>query len=355
MLKNRAGVSIVVCCHNSASRLSPTLTHLMAQQMSQKHISWEVIVVDNASTDDTATLARNLWSKETPASLRVVNEPQQGLIYARIRGFEEARFELVSFVDDDNWVCPQWVQTVSELMSQHPDVGACGGQTTAVCEIMPPSWFERHATKYAVGQQAPESRDITDTRGYLWGAGLTIRKSAWQQLVNAGFQPVLSGRQEGLLSTGEDGEICLALRLAGWRLWYDQHLTLQHYLPVHRLEYSYLRRLQRQNGAAFVVFDTYPLSLSGSNSSMIKAKQIWGINLLHGLKALLAHYVKWLLSGSNPAEREDIVLSYEFYQGKFVELLKRRRDYHQMIERVQILTKQLKTASKEKKINKATT
>jgi hypothetical protein len=59
---------------------------------------------------------------------------------------------------------------------------------------------------------------MTTTRGYLWGAGLTIRKAAWQQLQAAGFTPMLLGRQGTMLSTGEDSEICYTLRLASWRL-----------------------------------------------------------------------------------------------------------------------------------------
>ena len=299
----------------------------------------EVILVDNASTDDTATLARNLWPKEAPAPLRVAHEPQQGLIHARIRGFEEARFELVSFIDDDNWVCPQWVQTVSELMSQRRDVGACGGQTTAVCEITPPSWFERHATKYAVGQQATESGDITDTRGYLWGAGLTIRQSAWQQLLDAGFCPSLSGRNGTSLSTGEDCEICFALRLAGWRLWYDQRLTLQHYLPAHRLEWHYLRRLTRANGVAFVVFDTYPVSLYADEDYMARVRQGWFTRMMQCSKRLLIGLSKWMLFCTNPLKREQAFLQYEFYQSKLRELLRQRRNYRQMIENIKILVK----------------
>ena len=341
MLNNRPGVSIVICCHNSASRLGPTLNHLATQRVANEQIPWEVIVVDNASTDNTATLAHTLWPREAPAPLRVVNEPQKGLMHARMRGFVAAGFELVSFVDDDNWVCPRWVATVAELMSQHPDAGACGGQSTAVCELTPPLWFAQHATKYAVGQQAMNSGDVTDTRGYLWGAGLTIRQSAWQQLLEAQFQPVLPGRSGTLLTTGEDCEICFALRLAGWRLWYDERLTLRHYLPAQRLEWRYLRRLTRANGAAFVVFDLYPVSLYEGENPMARVQPEWPASTMRCAKELFTCLMKSIRSLSNQQKRRQYHLQIEFYQGKLRELFRQRRNYRRMVAKVQNLSVKL--------------
>src|ERR1700719_3404911 len=80
------GVSIVVCCFNSASRLSEafaqTLAHLAAQETTAE-TRWEVIVVDNASTDDTAQVAQKSWPRQLEDSLQVVGEPRLGLSYAR--------------------------------------------------------------------------------------------------------------------------------------------------------------------------------------------------------------------------------------------------------------------------------
>src|ERR1700730_6467372 len=118
----RLGVSVVICCHNSAQLLPQTLSHLAAQELTD--VVWEVIVIDNASTDETARVARESWPPGNPAPMRVINEPQLGLSYARWCGFKEARYEFVCFVDDDNWVCPGWVRTVSEVMTTHPEVGA---------------------------------------------------------------------------------------------------------------------------------------------------------------------------------------------------------------------------------------
>ena len=69
----------------------------------------------------------NAWPAADKATLRVVSEPKLGLAFARARGIDEARGEIISFVDDDNWLCRTWVQTVCDVMRSHPEVAALGG------------------------------------------------------------------------------------------------------------------------------------------------------------------------------------------------------------------------------------
>ena len=249
-------VSVVICCHNSSARLGPTLEHLLRQDV-PPDLAWEVVVVDNASTDETGPVARALWPDGAPAPLRVVSEPKPGLIHARRRGLSEARYEIVSFLDDDNWAAADWVRRVAEIMAADPRVGACGGRTEAVTEITPPPWFTNYAAWFAVGRQGEDVGDITWRRGRLWGAGLTLRKKAWNDLTENGFEPTLSGRTGKKMTAGEDTEICYALRLAGWRLWYSEELVLRHFIPAERLTIAYLTRLRCGFGRQSTGFDPY--------------------------------------------------------------------------------------------------
>ncbi|NJQ96869.1 MAG: glycosyltransferase family 2 protein [Hydrococcus sp. CSU_1_8] len=212
------GVSIVICCHNSAKELPQTLSYLVAQQV-RADIAWEVIIVDNSSTDNTAEVALNSWPPDAPAPLKVVSESQLGLIFARYRGLASANYEIVSFIDDDNWICREWVQTVSEVMSQHPELGACGGLNEPAFEVETPWWWSKVNTGcYALGSQGPqEGGDITCSKARLYGAGLTIRKVALQNLLDKGFRSLLVGSQGKALLRGEETELCFALLLAGWR------------------------------------------------------------------------------------------------------------------------------------------
>ena len=342
------GVSVVICCHNSAKELPQTLAHLAAQQV-QGEIPWEVIIVDNASTDGTSQVALASWTKDAPTALRVVHEPRLGLIHARYRALAEAQYEIISFIDDDNWVYPEWVQVVSEVMSQHPKLGACGGLNEAEFEVESPSWFPMSGKSYATGPQGPEAGgDITWSRGCLVGAGLTIRKSAWQDLVNQGFHSLLIGCQGTQLKRGEDTELCFALLLAGWRLWYEPRLRLRHCLETERLQWSHLRRLRRGGGAATLGFDPYRFALEessgedcisfwwtvGRQAFKNKHKQTWQWQALATLKNLLQRPHKLLSALIYPMEGDPDVLQIEMKIGRLLELLKNRQEYDLNIQAI---------------------
>lgn len=328
------GVSIVICCYNSAQRLPQTLAHL-ASQKGADEFPWEVIIVDNASTDDTAQIAKACWRQEASVPLHVVHEPQQGLSYARHRGFTEATYEIVSFVDDDNWVCPEWVQTVAEIMSQHPEAGACGGANEVVSEGEIPWWFEHYQCDYAVGVQAQERGDITWSRGFLWGAGLSIRKQALQKLLDQGFQALLTDRQGTTLLSCGDYELCLALRAAGWRLWYEPRLQLRHCLPAHRLQWSYLRRLKWGFGASSVGLDPYSV-IPRDNKLSFKAHLMrsWYCRLGVVLIKLLRYPHKLLLFSYYLGEGDSDILCVETLLGRLSELVKKRKVYELNIKTV---------------------
>ena len=81
----------------------PTLSHLQKQKISSL-IQWELILVDNASTDDTVSVAKKQWQQEPLAPMHVVYEKEPGLMSARKKGVKATRYPIVSFVDDDNWL-----------------------------------------------------------------------------------------------------------------------------------------------------------------------------------------------------------------------------------------------------------
>jgi glycosyltransferase involved in cell wall biosynthesis len=237
-----SGVSVVVPCYNSASRLPDTLTHLARQRV--RRVPWEVIVIDNASTDDTAEVARAVWDATGSAvPFRVVAQPVKGLSAARMMGFRQARYDYVLFCDDDAWLCEDYVARAHEIMERDPRIGVLGGRGTARFEVPPPDWFERYQVYYAVGPQASASGDVSRTKGYVYGAGFVIRKEGWESLQRLGFRFIQSGRRGKALTAGEDVELCFALRLLGYTVWYDETLRFEHYMPGGRLDWRYFLRL----------------------------------------------------------------------------------------------------------------
>jgi glycosyltransferase involved in cell wall biosynthesis len=330
------GISAVICAHNAASRLPTTLAHLQ-QQRATDGLAWEVILVDNASTDDTAAVARQIWQDHGAVPLRIVSEPQLGQAFARLRGLAEARYEFISFIDDDNWVCPDWIRTVADVMSQQPQVGACGGQNDAVYEVAPPQWLVRlGAESLAVGQQSSQGGDVTDTRGLLWGAGLTIRRSAWQDALSQGVTLHVAGRQGAELGSCDDSELCLALRASGWRLWYEPRLTLQHYLPARRLNWTYFRGINRGSGLGTTGLDGYFVALrhKGPWRMIDRVRWSWPWQALSVARRIARHPVKFVASRVGALEGDPDVLRLDQLAGRLAGLLRLRGEYNRRVREV---------------------
>lgn len=253
------GVSLIICTYNGAERLPVTIGHINKEKI-DPNIPWELIVIDNASDDASSKVALDSWKLEVP--VRVFVENEKGLIYARYRGIKEARYEYISFIDDDNWIDPNWIQNIYNIFKSHPEVGVCGSRNYGAFEKTPPDWLKSIVGSYAIGDQGKETGDVTNTRGYVWGAGMSFRKSVFEKLLEAGFKSVLTGRKGKNLAAGEDTELAYAFRLAGWRIWYDEMLTLQHYIPSQRFDWKYLVKIYKGFGNSHAIFDIYRLVLN---------------------------------------------------------------------------------------------
>ena len=299
----REGVSLIICTFNGARRLPVTLQHILDQSVPE-HIFWELILVDNGSSDHSAEVAEEICRNRIP--FRVVTEQEPGLMYSRLAGIRNARYDFISFIDDDNWPCPEWVSHIYRVFREHPQMGLCGGQLEGVFETRPPDWFFKISTAFALGKQWKETSDITDSRKYVWGAGLSFRKPAFESLMRAGFNYILSGRKGNKLSAGEDKELAYAFRLAGYRIWYFEELKMRHFIPSARIDWSYTKKMFMGFGEAEFVFDLYKSALR--NHSLLHAKTLvffrvisfatlllgWWFLTLHPAKAGNIRYLSYL-------------------------------------------------------------
>jgi glycosyltransferase involved in cell wall biosynthesis len=238
------GVSIVLCTYNGKSRLEQTFKYLVAQKIT---IPCEIIFVDNASADGTKQYADNWWKTHgsSDISYRSFEQPIPGKSYAQDLGYDKAQYDYILVCDDDNWLCDIYVQTSYDIMSKNTNIGALGGWCDAAFESEKPTWFETYAKYYAVSKQGEQSGDITTKKGCLYGAGMVLRKSHWLQLKTLGFNHLLSCRKGESLSSGGDTEYSYAIRLLGYKIWYDERLYFKHYMTTGRLNLNYLARLRK--------------------------------------------------------------------------------------------------------------
>jgi glycosyltransferase involved in cell wall biosynthesis len=318
------GLSVIICCHNGASRLPVTLAHLKEQKPSAA--PWELLLIDNASTDGTAEFARACW-QDGPAPLRIIKESRLGVRYARERGFSEARYGYLGFVDDDNWVAQDWVRTAYNIISSDPDLGAVGSILVAACEISPPTWFDNFHSSYAI----LTDRDLEQMEAppeYLPAAGLCVNKPAWDRLIQNGFRFQLTSRTGKKLQCGEDTELTMALRLSGWKLRVDPRLRLQHFMPAQRLKWIYLRRLQRGYSASWTQLDAYSKhSLSSNPGPKQWLSERWWYQLGRQLVELIRRPQAGLAAFLSNEEGRYDVIEVERICGRILALLRLRGQY----------------------------
>ncbi|MBL8005910.1 MAG: glycosyltransferase family 2 protein [Ignavibacteria bacterium] len=327
------GISIVVCCHNSSALLEQTLKHI-CRLKSDSGIKWEVIIIDNASTDDTFKKSEKLLKEfNCPVSFKIISEPEPGLSNARKTGMDNSEYEYILFCDDDNWLEENYLITGFEILDSDEKIGALGGKSEAVTETEIPDWFEKHSINYSVGKQSDIQGDISNTNTVLWGAGMFVRKSALIELYSKGFYSFLTDRKGNQLSSGGDSEKCYALRLAGWKIWYDERLKLKHFIQDKRLTWDYLRKLSRGFGAQKIDFDPYLNVLEKRNNTDSDNK--WHIQALRLIGKLRGYGLRKLISFNNSPAGDNETLRIEKTIGRLKELLKIRSEYNRRIQIVE--------------------
>jgi len=242
-------ITVVICTYNGAARL-PGLLERLASQVLTTAVTWEILVVDNNSCDCTAQVVQQYQNLSAFINkLHYAFEPLQGLAFARRHAVQAAQGELLAFLDDDNLPSPYWVQAVYDFGHQYPDAGAYGSQILGRYEVEPPRGFERIACFLAVIDRGNQPFRYDLLRRWLFpaGAGLVVRRQAWLAQVPA--HPVLSGvAAQNLSGKGEDIETLSYLRKAGWPIWHNPNMQIEHIIGCDRMTPRYLLTLFRSVG-----------------------------------------------------------------------------------------------------------
>ena len=235
------GISVVVCCYNSESKLPQTLDYLANQKRDK--ILIELIVVDNNSNDNTFQFAKTYWSNKgiSDINFKVIQEKRPGLSFAREAGVNHSSQKLILFCDDDNWLDNNYCQLACEIMAGDGTIGILGGMNTGVAIGKLPHWFSEVELSYACGPQNKCDGEVT--RNYITGAGMVLRKTIFQELDSLNFESKLTDRKGEELSSGGDSELCFVAILLGYKLAYSSQLMLEHFMDEKRLNWNYFIRM----------------------------------------------------------------------------------------------------------------
>jgi glycosyltransferase involved in cell wall biosynthesis len=257
------GVSVVICCFNSAWVLERTLEALASQTAP---FEWELTVVDNMSTDQTKDIFARFQNANPALDSSLVTETQQGLSYARIAGYQKAKHDILVYCDDDTLLAPDYLDTASHFMTNNPGVGLCGGLGNPIFETEPDPRILPFIAYYATGPQGSSPIEDITAKGFVYGAGMVVRRNIITDLLANGFQFLTTGRKGNVLTGGEDVEFGNAVKMAGHRIFYNENLMYDHILPSKRLTWSYLLRMAYGAGySSAVIFSPSRLFSFKSN------------------------------------------------------------------------------------------
>ena len=225
-------VSVILCTHDRSAFLGGAIEALLGQEPGSP--PYEVVVVDNASTDGTRDLLREAVRRR-PDVVRVVREERLGLAHARNAGIAAARAPLLAFTDDDVRVDPRWIQTIVSTFAAHPEAGWIGGPVRPLEPIALGDWtplgLQDHGRgAFAVGAGRPLC---------LIGANLAVRAAI--VAAHGGFDPAFQRIGDGIGST-EDHAFQERLWRRGLTGRYDTSLTVEAIVEPRRLSARYRRR-----------------------------------------------------------------------------------------------------------------
>jgi glycosyltransferase involved in cell wall biosynthesis len=226
-------LSVIIPTFNRSYYLKKVLEGLQRQSLSNK--LYEVLVIDNCSTDDTKTIV--LDYSQTVSNIKYIYEPIQGLNIARNRGLDDSVGQYVAYIDDDAVPHTKWAESIIKSFTEvQPQPGVVGGPTLPVWEGSKPTWLvPQFEPAISMINHGTNSRFLHG-REFLVGANMAFLKVL---LEKAGkFSPGLDRIKNNLLSGGDTAAIEKVKRL-GYGVFYEPQVAVDHYISTTRLTRSW--------------------------------------------------------------------------------------------------------------------
>jgi len=236
---DRLDITVLICTRNRAGQLRNVLESAAGMDVPQG-LRWELLLVDNGSSDNTAEVAMGFRPR---LPIRVVREDSAGLSHARNRGVAEARGDYICWTDDDVLIDRAWLATYAAAFARHPEAAVFGGQIIPVLEEPTPRWFARFADQWPLTTLLAQ-RDYGDEAVPLsfqnavvpWGANFAVR-TAEQRTVS--YEPGL-GVSPLQKRVGEEAEAVFQMMKRGATGWWVPGARVRHIIPVKRQTWRYV-------------------------------------------------------------------------------------------------------------------
>ena len=288
-------ISVVICTYNRGKLLADALSTVCNQTLDPS--VYEVIVVDNNSTDNTNEVVKGYRRRFTNVSYCI--EPHQGLSRARNRGWREAKGEYVAYIDDDCKVPEQWLTVAKKIIEQiSPDV--FGGPYFSFYNTPKPHWFK---DSYGSREHGKEARFLTDNE-YLSGGNIFFRRELLEILGGFDVSLGMSGQR---LAYGEETALLRHIRetMPEQIIYYDPEMYVHHLVHSKKMSLPWVIRQRFVDGR-------YSYRVFKNNSNTPGARQSLQI------RQSVENLCKVVLSFTRNARRRDRV-RYPYFQNYLYE------------------------------------
>lgn len=223
-------ISVVVCTYNRSKLLSQCLESL-ANQTFDKNL-YEVIVVDNNSTDDTKEIIKIYTEKYL--NFKSYIETQQGSSYARNLGAIKSSGEFIAFIDDDGKAFPDWIEKMEQFIDAHPGIRVFGGPYIGINSKKIPFWFPQNYGSWGLGSY---EKMINFPKEWLSGSNLIIKKNTFLEV--GGFD-IKKGPRGKKFAYGEDTYIIYTLNNKNISIWYAPEVKIYHLTADKKFDFSWI-------------------------------------------------------------------------------------------------------------------
>jgi len=244
--------SIIIPTFNRAKSLALALQSLVLQDFSSSE--YEILIVDNGSTDDTKKVTDVAISNNSAHNIKYIFEPEPGLLSGRHRGAFEAEGEILIFVDDDIEAVKGWISAIIKAF-EDSSVHLIGGPSLPKFEVEPPEWIKRYCNikegriicvRLSLLNIGDEKCEIDPL--YVWGLNYAIRKKTLFDL--GGFHPdCIPKHLQHFQGDGETG-LSLKVKEKGLRTLHIPEAMVYHNIPKERLTVSYFKQHFYYHGVA---------------------------------------------------------------------------------------------------------
>lgn len=236
-------ISLIVCTYNREEYIGQMLERLADNLCHADR--WEIVLVDNNSTDRTSGICGDFHAAHPGIQYRYFQEKMQGLSYARNRGIREARGDVIVFLDDDAFVEAHYLENLEKRLAEYPDAAAFGGRIDPLFESgEAPDWLCPWTMSWISALDKGEEVSLF-TDKYPIGANMGFRKETLNTC--GGFSTRL-GRTGKNMMGGEEKDLFMRVRRAGFKIYYFPDVRVQHVIPKSRTTREYIVKFAKGIG-----------------------------------------------------------------------------------------------------------